>query len=448
MLKLHNTLDNLKVEFIPIDHKHIKLYACGPTVYSFPHIGNARSVIVYDLLFRILRHLYEKVTYVRNITDVDDKIINAAKTEGKDISTITTYYTEIFQKNMSALGCLSPTFEPKATDHINDIIVFIEKLIARNHAYVIDGYVYFDISSYEKYGHLSGRKTEDLIAGSRVTIDNNKRNPGDFILWKPTTEYGWDSPWSYGRPGWHIECSVMSNKHLGSNFDIHGGGADLQFPHHENEIAQSCCAHPGSTFANYWVHNGFVLVDSEKMSKSIGNVLTVKDLLADKVQGSIIRYVLLSTHYKKPLNWTDNLLCDAKVIMNKFLAIVQEQGGQFSTDSSPHIEVIDALCDDLNTPQAIAVLHKHVKEIKKGNVGLVPSFIANLKFLGLIDDNYSKQDSDIDNNSIEELIQKRAIAKAKKDFDSADLIRNQLLAQGIELYDLPDGITHWQQIED
>lgn len=445
MLKIYNTLCNSKVDFLPIDKSHIKLYVCGPTVYSFPHIGNARSVIVYDLLFRLLKYLYKKVTYVRNITDVDDKIIAAANAENKSIEEITSYYTAIFEQNMADLHCLRPNFQPKATDHINDIIKLIQRILDNQHAYVRNSYVYFNISTYSSYGRLSGKKQEDLISGSRIAIDKNKLHPADFILWKPTKDYGWDSPWGYGRPGWHIECSAMSQIHLGSDFDIHGGGADLQFPHHENEIAQNVCAYPNSQFAHYWVHNGFVLVEGEKMSKSIGNVLTVNDLLSKNVPSHSIRYALLSAHYKKPLNWTDRLLEESITVMNKFTAITQSYEHQ--GDDNIDEEIISALCDDLNTPYVFAKLHEQVHKINKGDTSLVPRFINNLQFLGLLNNNAQSNNTTLNPDySIMQLIKERQIAKQQKDFTQADNIRSKLYDQGIELLDLKDGTTTWKKL--
>lgn len=441
MLRLYNTLEREKVDFCPIDDAIIKLYVCGPTVYNFPHVGNARSAIVYDVLYRILLFLYKKVEYVRNITDVDDKIVLAAEKEQKSITDITGYYAKVFQENMEVLGCIRPTLEPKATNHIKDIINMISILLDKKHAYLIKQSVYFNISSYESYGKLSGKKINDLISGSRVKIDFNKHNPGDFILWKPSVKHGWDSPWGYGRPGWHIECSAMSHRYLGSEFDIHGGGSDLQFPHHENEIAQSCSAYPGSKFARYWVHNGFVLLDKEKMSKSLGNVLTVNDLFERKIEGVVIRYALLSTHYRKPLNWTEDLLEKSTNIMNKFISIVQDYTEECE-HSTPSPDIIDALCDDLNTPQAIAILHQYARNITQGRKELFPEFIGSLKFLGLFKKNINKTR---DKSAIQKLIDDRNIAKNKKNFIQADKIRKHLFSIGIDLFDGKNGITTWKQ---
>ncbi|MEQ1788973.1 MAG: cysteine--tRNA ligase, partial [Rickettsiales bacterium] len=322
---LYNTLTREKEEFKPADDKNIKMYACGPTVYDRPHLGNARSVVVYDVLFRLLRNIYgaEHVTYVRNITDVDDKINAAAKAAGEPISAMTKRVEGWFHDDMAALNCLSPTHEPRATAHISDMVEIIEKLIISGNAYASQGHVLFRVASYKDYGQLSGRKLDDLIAGARVEVESYKENAGDFVLWKPADE-GDDassvfaSPWGAGRPGWHIECSAMSKKYLGDDFDIHGGGADLMFPHHENEIAQSCCAAPKSSFAKYWVHNGFLTVNGEKMSKSLGNFTTVKDVLNKGVRGEVIRFALLSTKYSEPLDWNEKLLADAQKSMDGF----------------------------------------------------------------------------------------------------------------------------------
>ncbi|MBQ4875355.1 MAG: cysteine--tRNA ligase [Rickettsiaceae bacterium H1] len=437
-MKLYNTLQNTKADFVPLNDENVRLYVCGPTIYNFPHIGNARSVIVYDLLFRVLLHLYKKVTYVRNITDVDDKIISAADKEGKSIKEITDYYTDIFHKNMKSLACLNPTFEPKATNHINDIILFIEKLLKKKHAYIANGSVYFNISSYSPYGKLSGRKQSDLIAGNRIEIDDKKHNPGDFTLWKSTDKHGWNSPWGYGRPGWHIECSAMSILHLGNDFDIHGGGSDLQFPHHENEIAQSCSAYPESKFANYWVHNGFVLVNGKKMSKSLGNVLTVQDLIKTGIEESAIRYSLLSTHYRKPLNWTKDLLRESTDVMNKFFAIVQDYPDK-KENLIPDREILNALCDDLNIAKAITIMHQYAGEINNGNKQLLPKLAWGLNFLGL-----SSNKKNYDENYIEKLIDNRNTAKQNKDFAKADKIRKELAKIGIELLDGKEGKTTWR----
>lgn len=431
-------MQKAKVEFVPIDANCVKLYVCGPTVYSFPHIGNARSVVVYDLLFRLLSHLYKSVTYVRNITDVDDKIVSAADKEGKKIEEVSSFYAKVFERNMYDLNCMQPTVEPRVTDHVDDIISFISKLLQNGSAYNVGGCVYFDISSYSNYGDLSGRKLSDLIAGSRISIDSNKRNPGDFVLWKSVDKFGWDSPWGYGRPGWHIECSVMSDSHLGCEFDIHGGGADLQFPHHENEIAQSRSVYPSSSFARYWVHNGFVLVDSEKMSKSIGNVVTVQGLLDRGIAGVVIRYALLSSHYRKPLNWSDGLLSESANVVNKFLSIVHDSSPD-CMNGEPSAEVLEALSDDLNISRALGVLHGYADKIKRGDDSLRPSFVASLWFLGLLS-NKRNDDSD----AIQVLVDARVEAKRRGDFAEADRIREKLDCMGVKLFDGQGNTTTWK----
>ncbi|MDX5526731.1 MAG: cysteine--tRNA ligase, partial [Wolbachia endosymbiont of Andrena nigroaenea] len=318
MVRLYNTLTKKKELFTPIDKDHVKMYVCGPTVYDTAHIGNARSVVVYDVLFQLLKFCYGKVTYVRNITDIDDKIINAASEKNSNIESITTYYIKAFHDDMESINCKEPTHEPKATENVDYIIELIEHLLQSGHAYESDKHVYFNIESYHEYGALSGKKTDELVPGSRVEVNENKKHPGDFVLWKPASDIDyklssyWDSPWGEGRPGWHIECSAMSYAYLGKDFDIHGGGIDLQFPHHENEIAQSKSAFAGSMFAKYWIHNGFLTVNEEKMSKSLFNIVKVRDLLDSGIKGEVIRYALLKTHYRKPLDWTENVISDAQ----------------------------------------------------------------------------------------------------------------------------------------
>ncbi|MBQ8651539.1 MAG: cysteine--tRNA ligase [Alphaproteobacteria bacterium] len=319
-LKLYNTLSGKIEEFKPIDPNHVKMYVCGPTVYDRPHIGNARSAVIFDLLYRVLKYLYPKVTYVRNITDIDDKIYKAAKERSISIEQLTNENIKIYHEDMRALNLLDPDIEPRATDHIPDIIEYIENLIEHKKAYVSNNHVYFDISQYEQYGRLSKKKIGDLISGARVQVSENKKSPLDFVLWKPADEnfdYGWDSPWGRGRPGWHIECSVMASKYLGRTFDIHGGGIDLVFPHHENEIAQSCAINPCEPMANYWIHNGHLNVNGKKMSKSLGNFYTVRDLL-DKYDGDVIRLCLLMTHYSSPMNFSFDTLNAARSIMKKW----------------------------------------------------------------------------------------------------------------------------------
>ena len=317
-LKIYNTLSNKKELFIPLNKNSISMYVCGPTVYNYAHIGNARPAVVFDTLYRVLKNIYPKVNYVRNITDVDDKINEAAKNLGQPISYITKKYTDIYHQDMKNLSILSPTHEPRVTDNIEKIIAMIQKIINNKSAYISDSHVLFDVTSFKNYGKLSNRNREEMLAGARVEVADYKKNPGDFVLWKPSTEEepGWESPWGYGRPGWHIECSSMVETYLGEEIDIHGGGQDLIFPHHENEIAQSCCAHQADSYARYWVHNGYLNMEGEKMSKSLGNIVTVNEIL-ERYDGEVIRLALLSTHYRKPINFGETLLEQSKNILNK-----------------------------------------------------------------------------------------------------------------------------------
>jgi cysteinyl-tRNA synthetase len=437
-MKLFNTLTKAKEEFKPIDPKNVRMYVCGPTVYDRAHIGNARAVVVFDVLYRLLRHEYGEnhVTYARNITDVDDKINAAAKARGVAISEVTETTTKMFHDDMAALGNLPPNIEPRATAHIAEMIEMCETLIKNGNAYAAEGHVLFSVATDPKYGHLSRRSREEMVAGARVEIAPYKKDPADFVLWKPSKddEPAWDSPWGKGRPGWHIECSVMSTKYLGETFDIHGGGADLQFPHHENEIAQSCCAYPGSEFAKTWVHNGFLSVEGEKMSKSLGNFVTVHDLLEKGVKGEVIRYALLATHYAKPLDWTEKALGDAEKALRKFYNVLHT-----ATDFTEEYdaEFIEALGDDLNTPKAYSILHKFADNNQTNKL----KTCANI--LGLL---YNIQDVDVDISSeIEELINKRLEARAAKNWPESDRIRDELAAQGIILKDNKDGTTSWER---
>jgi cysteinyl-tRNA synthetase len=395
---LHNTINNKKELFNPIQPDVVKIYACGPTVYDRPHIGNARSIVVYDLLYRLFLKLYPKVIYVRNITDVDDKINASAKEKKITINQLTKEITELFHQDIKALNTLPPSFEPKATEHINEMIELINKLIINNHAYIANNHVLFDVNSFKDYGRLSNRKLEDLISGARIEIADYKKNPLDFVLWKPfdlddDPSSIFDSPWGKGKPGWHIECSAMSSKYLGADFDIHGGGADLQFPHHENEIAQSCCANKGSFFANFWVHNGFVTVNGEKMSKSLKNFTTVFDLLNQGYSGLEIRLMLLSTHYRKPLDFKLKNLEDARITIEKFNKIINESLELFNqkieffcNQNDVDHQVVEYLADDLNFSKALANLHQQIKNIKKDSENLLlrKKLISTLDFLGFI----------------------------------------------------------------
>ena len=379
MLKLYNTLDEKVGEFQPIDKNNVRMYVCGPTVYNRVHLGNARSVIVFDILFRVLRHIYSAncVKYVRNITDVDDKIINAAQQQGVSDVELSTKMTDFFHEDCSYLNCLQPTVEPRVTQEIPEIIATIRKIIDNGHAYIADGNVMFSVESYKDYGMLSHRKIETNIKNARVEGRNYKRNQDDFLLWK-RTEVGvtWDSPWGKGRPGWHIECSAMSNKYLGTDFDIHGGGADLKFPHHENEIAQSCCANQNSSFALHWMHNGFLMINGQKMSKSLGNFVTIADMKNRGVNGNALRLALLSTHYRKPMNFSDKLVQDSEKMLRKFYKVKEQIGD----NNSPTLSDVDLepMYQDLNTTKFIANINKAYSE---KNFALV---LKMLEFIGIL----------------------------------------------------------------
>jgi cysteinyl-tRNA synthetase len=440
-LVLHNTLTRSKAPFVPIDEKNVRLYACGPTVYDRAHIGNARPIIVFDVLFRLLRHLYgpRHVTYVRNITDVDDKINARAKDRGISIRDLTEETAAAFHKDVEALGTLRPTVEPRATEHIAEMIALIEKLIANGHAYAADGHVLFNVPSMKDYGKLANRSLDEMEAGARVEVAPYKRDPMDFVLWKPSEPDlpGWDSPWGRGRPGWHIECSAMSWKHLGEVFDLHAGGIDLVFPHHENEIAQTCCAFGNKVMANVWLHNGFLQVEGEKMSKSLGNFVTIGELLADW-PGDVIRLAMLSTHYRQPINWTVKNLQDAE----KALAVWFEAAGG-NAESRPAPGVLEALLDDLNTPKMIAEMHQ-----LRGAAGR-KSLAGTLDFLGFRPDEFAAwreataPEPSIPVAEIEVLLNQRLQARKTKNFAEADRIRDKLSAQGIVIKDGPEGST-WE----
>jgi len=449
-LQIYDTFSNEKKLFEPIDPSNVRMYVCGPTVYDFPHVGNARPVIVFDLLFRLLRRIYgiDNVTYVRNITDVDDKIITAARENNEDIKSLTERTIKFFHDDATYIGALEPTSEPKATDYINDMIDIISCLIDKDYAYVSEDNVLFSASKFSKYGQLSGKNLEEMIAGSRVEVESFKRSPSDFVLWKPSksSEPGWESPWGKGRPGWHIECSAMSEKLLGKNFDIHGGGQDLIFPHHENEIAQSECAN-NEKFANYWLHNGFVNVEGNKMSKSEGNFVTVNQL-KQKYQGEVIRLAMISTHYRQPLNWTENNLTECKKTLDKWYKLISENNFPFDNEKIS-TEVIKALEDDLNTPKAISILHQLYKDCKSNDKNTVETFLSSAKFLGILMHtsfewlSWGKEKLGIDENQIELLISERKSARDDGNFEKADKIRNDLDQMGILLED-NEGKTTWR----
>ena len=450
-LELYNSLSRTRETFVPQDPARVTMYACGPTVYNPPHIGNARAAVVYDLLFRVLRHRYDDVVYARNITDVDDKINAAAREEGVPISTVTDRYTAVYHRDMEALGVLPPSMEPRATATMSTIIAMIEGLIASGHAYAADGHVLFNVPSFDAYGELSGRNRDDMIAGARVEVAPYKRDDADFVLWKPSEAAlpGWDSPWGRGRPGWHIECSAMISAHLGTTIDIHGGGNDLKFPHHENEIAQSRCAHDGAALARYWVHNGFVQIDDAKMSKSIGNVLLVDDLLEDH-PGEAIRYALLMSRYREPLNWSDALIGEARASLDHLYgALKRLQGIEAAPASSSEFDA--TLDDDLNTAEALALLRQTARQ---ANVSRDPGEQRRLKAellgaglqLGLLQQDpaaWFAAGASLDEGYIRGRIEAREAARERRDFAAADQIRDELAAAGIQLLDGPDG-TEWR----
>lgn len=454
-LVLHNTLTRVKETFEPIDPQHVRMYVCGPTVYDFAHIGNARPVVVFDVLNRLLKRRYPRVTYVRNITDVDDKINAAARESGRTIREITEGTAKAFQEDMAALGALEPDVEPRATEHIAQMVAMIGKLIESGHAYAAEGHVLFNVPSMPDYGGLSRRNRDDMVAGARVEVAPYKRDPADFILWKPSDAEtpGWDSPWGRGRPGWHIECSAMSEAYLGETFDIHGGGADLIFPHHENEVAQSVCAHGGKPFVRYWVHNGWVMVEGEKMSKSLGNFFTVRDLLGEH-PGEAIRLTLLSAHYRQPLDFTKDLLAQSKQALDRFYLALRDQP-EADVDPKLLAPVEAALDDDLNTPAAIAALHDLTTRLNKARDHEKPGLAASLRaagdLLGLLGDEPERwlrgegaAAGGPSPDEIEDLIVRRREARKAKDFAEADRIRDSLIAQGILLEDSPQGTT-WRR---
>lgn len=443
-MNLHNTLTREKSEFRPMDARNVRLYACGPTVYDFAHIGNARMVVVFDVLFRTLRTAYgdAHVTYVRNITDIDDKIITAAAANGEAIGELTARTEKQFNADMAAIGCMMPTHTPRATEYVPQMLELIGKLIERGHAYEAEGHVLFSVPSMPNYGGLSRRNMEEMIAGARVDVAPYKRDAADFVLWKPSTneQPGWDSPYGRGRPGWHIECSAMSTKYLGVDFDIHGGGADLMFPHHENEIAQSCCAAPGSHFAKMWVHNGFLTVNGEKMSKSLGNFVTVRDLLDKGVKGEVIRYALLSTHYRSPLDWTEKLLSDAEKTLDKWYRQVAPLGAGQGVDTTGIMEFNAALGDDMNLSRAFSVMHTASPEELRhmgDRLGLLQCTPQEW---------FAKEAVDAGEAAIiQQQVEARIAAKKVKNWAEADRIRGELKAQGIILEDKPDGSSDWRR---
>ncbi|MFV9930494.1 MAG: cysteine--tRNA ligase [Rickettsia endosymbiont of Haemaphysalis japonica] len=453
--QLYNTLSRTKKVFNPQDQANVKMYVCGPTVYDNPHIGNSRSGVVYDLLYRIVIKIFgeKAVKYVRNITDVDDKIIDRAALLGVTIDELTDKVTQEFHKNMAYLGCMLPSIEPKATEHIDVMIAIIERLIAKDHAYIADNHVYFDVLSAPNYTEFSNRNLEEMFEGVHVENSKTKKNPQDFVLWKPAKQnesanMNFESPWGLGRPGWHIECSAMSYKYLGENFDIHGGGADLIFPHHTNEIAQSRCAFPSSTYAKYWVHNGFLTVNGEKMSKSLGNFITVRDLMDKQIQGEVVRLFLLSSHYRRPLDYNDKAIEDAKKTLDYWYRAIENINVQ--KIDLPH-DFMQSLLDDMNTPLAVKIINDYAKgvfiskteEERQLNASAI---ITCANFIGLMNKTpHEWFNSGVDELYINELVNKRLEAKKQKNWLLADQIRNQLLEGKIILEDQPDGTTIWRK---
>ena len=441
---LTNNLSNKKEKFVPIDEKNVGMYVCGPTVYDDPHIGNARPIVIFDILFKILKSKYSTVTYVRNITDVDDKIIKSSNERKISISELTEMVIKSFDEDCNYLNCENPTQQPKATQHIDLMIEMISELIKKDFAYENNKHIYFQVKKFDDYGQLSNKKLDELIAGSRIEVSDNKKNSEDFVLWKPSLENepSWDSPWGNGRPGWHLECSAMSKKFLGNEFDIHGGGIDLIFPHHENEIAQSRCANDTKAFANYWIHNAFITMSNEKMAKSQGNILKIKDF-RNKVSGQVLRLALISAHYKQPLDWNDKLLEDCQNTIDKWYNVYLPSNKDLDD------EITQPLYDDINTPGYIANLHKLYEKANKGNEKNKQIFNSACNFIGLLQEtkeewlNYKKRKIDISVTDIENKIELRNKARVDKNYKEADNIRNYLLDKGVLIED-KDGKTIWK----
>ena len=444
-LNFFNTLSNKKENFVPINNNKLGMYVCGPTVYDFSHIGNARPLVVFDVMFRLLQSLYgkNKVTYVRNITDIDDKIIESSKKNKKSIKELTETITKSFHEDCRYLNCLNPTFEPKATEHIKEMISMVSNLLKNNHAYENKKHVYFSVSSFKRYGKLSNKNSEQLVAGSRVEISKHKKDPLDFVLWKPSDEEdpGWDSPWGRGRPGWHLECSVMGEKFLGKHFDIHAGGLDLIFPHHENEIAQSCCANNTEYLANYWLHNGFVTFNKEKMSKSTGNIVTINKL-SKKINGQVIRLALLSSHYKQPLDWNEKLINESQNTLDRWYSQYEKINPEKLND-----DVLKPLQEDLNTPKYITKLHSLFEASSRGNKSSKIKFLSACQQIGLLYEdkktweNFKKSKVKIDENFINKKIKDRNEAREKGNYKLADILRMELEDSGIVIEDKQEQTT-------
>jgi cysteinyl-tRNA synthetase len=457
-IQLYDTRKGRKVPFEPLHDDEVTMYLCGPTVYNYAHIGNARPAVVFDLLARVLRRRY-KLTFARNITDIDDKINKMSIETGKPINEITAKYVKAYNDDMAALGVLPPDVEPFATQHVAEMIEMIQALVDSGHAYEADGHVLFDVSSYEDYGSLSKRNLREMIAGSRVEVAPYKKAAHDFVLWKPSTPDlpGWDSPWGVGRPGWHIECSAMAAKHLGRTIDIHGGGQDLVFPHHENELAQSRCAHGGEDFARYWVHNGFLSMDHEKMSKSLGNVVLVHDLVKS-IPGEVVRLALLSAHYRQPLDWSGETIDSARRMLDRLYGAVRgiEVAEEDRSKAAPPQALVEALEDDLNTPKAMAEFFGLARSLNKATDPadrrqLAAQMYAAGDLMGLLQSDpedwfAGHGDSELAPADIEALIEKRQAARAARDFAAADAIRDELAAAGVQIEDGPDG-TSWRRSE-
>ena len=441
---LTNNLSNKKEHFVPKEKKNVGMYVCGPTVYDDPHIGNARPLVIFDILFKLLKNEFPSVTYVRNITDIDDKIIKSSQEQKISTKELTEKITSSFFKDCEFLNCENPTHQPKATEHIDLMIEMIKDLIKKGFAYENKKHVYFEVKKFPDYGKLSNKNLEDLIAGSRVEISENKKNSEDFVLWKPSNidEPAWNSPWGKGRPGWHLECSAMSKKFLGNEFDIHGGGIDLIFPHHENEIAQSRCANETKVFANYWVHNAFITMSNEKMAKSQGNILKIKDF-RNKISGQIIRLALMSAHYKQPLDWNDKLLSDCESTLDKWYKVYSSDLKSVKVSD----EILKPLYEDLNTPGYIANLHKLFEKANKDeNKDL---FVSACKFVGLMNETgeqwneFKKKRVSITESEIENMLSLRDKARESKNYKEADRIRDELLDKGVLIED-KDGKTLWK----
>ena len=459
IISLYDTLSKSIKTFQPQTENTATMYVCGPTVYDFPHVGNARPAIVFDILFRLLKSAYPNVVYARNFTDIDDKIFAVASDTGVSYQEITKKFIAAYREDMRRLGVLEPSYEPRVTENINEIIKMISDLVEKNFAYVADGHVLFEVKKFQDYGKLSKRNQDEMLAGARVEVAPYKRNPADFVLWKPSKNGipGWDSEWGYGRPGWHIECSAMSRKIFASSIDIHGGGMDLIFPHHENEIAQSECAFHNEKYAKYWVHNGHVTIDGQKMSKSLGNIIRVKDLL-QKEPGEVVRFALISTHYRQPLDWTSESPSRARQSLDKIYRILMEllPNGAMSLTKPNRNRIKDALSSDLNTPEALSAMFKISKEIKSTKklevrLELLQELRDGADLLGLLKEDpsawfKSSVSSRLDENEINKFIERRNEARKNKDFKTADKIRNQLVQKNILLKDGARG-TDWELIE-